>query len=301
MTALPAVLVLGCSYGLLVAAKALAAGAAVTVVGRRDEVEAIGRGGIQVEVPGGPGAPAIVLDSARLPGTFRACEPEGADVAAHDLVALAMQEPQFGHPAMRGLLGRIAASGRPCLSAMNMPPPYLRRIASFATLDLHGCHAAPEAWADLSPRLLTACSPDPQAARPPGGGRGALRVGLASNLRAAPFDDPGATGTLRRLAAAINEARLPERGRRLAISMRLRVGESLFVPLSKWSVLMAGNYRAVEEAGARPIRAAVLDGLRLGERPPAGLGRPARRPRALRALRAPPRPSRARPPSRSPS
>lgn len=256
----PSVLVLGCSYGLLIAAKAMVAGGTVTVVGRQDEVEQIEQGGIRVAFPRESGGGAITLDSKRLPGALRACEPDQADVAAHDLVVLAMHEPQFGHPAMRRLMGRVAMAGRPCLSAMNMPlPPYLRRIESLARLDLDNCFGAPEAWKDLPSSLLTACSPDPQAGRTAGGGPAALTVGLASNFRAAHFADPAATALLRRFAAAFNDSRVTEGERRLAVPVRLRVQASLFVPLSKWSMLMAGNYRAVTKEGMRSIHAAVLD------------------------------------------
>ena len=41
------------------------------------------------------------------------------------------------------------------------------------------------------------------------------------------------------------------------VPVKLRVYDSLFVPLAKWSMLLTGNYRAVTLAGTRPIREAV--------------------------------------------
>jgi len=39
--------------------------------------------------------------------------------------------------------------------------------------------------------------------------------------------------------------------------VKLRVYESLFVPMAKWSMLLTGNYRCVEAYGVRAIRDAV--------------------------------------------
>ena len=41
------------------------------------------------------------------------------------------------------------------------------------------------------------------------------------------------------------------------VPVKLRVHDSLFVPLAKWSMLLAGNYRCVLPDGAQPIRDAV--------------------------------------------
>ena len=45
--------------------------------------------------------------------------------------------------------------------------------------------------------------------------------------------------------------------------VKLRVYESLFVPMAKWSMLMTGNYRCVTDGGVRPIAQAVHDDLDL--------------------------------------
>ena len=39
--------------------------------------------------------------------------------------------------------------------------------------------------------------------------------------------------------------------------MKLKVHDSMFVPLAKWSMLIAGNYRCVQKDAARPIKEAV--------------------------------------------
>ena len=95
-----------------------------------------------------------LIRSADHPGTVDAVTPEQARAEDYDLVALAMQEPQYGEPSVKALMQRIAASKRPCLSIMNMPPlAYLRRIEALADANLSGCYADPS-------RLERVLSPD---------------------------------------------------------------------------------------------------------------------------------------------
>jgi hypothetical protein len=44
---------------------------------------------------------------------------------------------------------------------------------------------------------------------------------------------------------------------RLELPVKLKVHDSVFVPLAKWSMLLAGNYRCVGRDGMRSIRDAV--------------------------------------------
>ena len=46
-------------------------------------------------------------------------------------------------------------------------------------------------------------------------------------------------------------------GIRVRMPVKLKVHESVFVPLAKWSMLLAGNYRCVTPQGIRPIKEAV--------------------------------------------
>jgi hypothetical protein len=43
----------------------------------------------------------------------------------------------------------------------------------------------------------------------------------------------------------------------VALPVKLRVHDSVFVPLAKWSMLIAGNYRCVQADGMRSIKEAV--------------------------------------------
>src|SRR5690606_15316314 len=108
------------------------------------------------------------IRSPLLPGRVDAAAPERVDPAGYDLVALAMQEPQYCAHAIRTLLMRVALAGVPCLSIMNMPPlPYLRRIAGLDHGALATAYTDARVWERFEPGLVSLCSPDPQAFRPP--------------------------------------------------------------------------------------------------------------------------------------
>jgi hypothetical protein len=43
----------------------------------------------------------------------------------------------------------------------------------------------------------------------------------------------------------------------IELPVKLKVHDSVFVPLAKWSMLMAGNYRCIQKDAMRPIKEAV--------------------------------------------
>lgn len=256
------VLVLGASYGSLLATKLLIAGHDATLVCLPAEAELIEREGTRVRIPvRGREAPMLV-DSRELPGRLSASVPSAVDPAAYDLVALAMQEPQYRAADVRALLAAVGAARRPCLSIMNMPPlPFLARIPGVDADACRDCYADATVWDVLEPDLVSLCSPDPQAFRPPGEPENMLDVRLPTNFKAARFVSEAHTDTLRRLEADIDTARLRTATGSIELPVKLRVHESVFVPMAKWSMLLAGNYRCIGEAEARSIRDAVHDDL----------------------------------------
>ncbi|HMQ92703.1 MAG TPA: hypothetical protein PKA33_07340 [Amaricoccus sp.] len=248
-------LILGASYGSLLSTKLLMAGHDATLVCRAPTAELINSEGTILRMALRDGAGLREIRSAGQPGRLDAVTPEAARPEEYDLVGLAMQEPQYSAPAVRELVARVAASGRPCLSIMNMPPPpYLRRIPGLPVADLDGCYNDASVWEGFPPDAVTLCSPDPQAFRPPDEPKNLLQVGLATNFKAAVFADPRHTALLRRLEDDILAVRLDGED----VPVKLRVFESLFVPMAKWSMLLTGNYRCILPDGVRSIRDAVL-------------------------------------------
>jgi hypothetical protein len=240
------ILILGASYGSLFGTKLLMAGHGVSLVCTRDTADLINREGTVVRFPVKGRESLLDIVSKQLPGTLTATTPEGVDPGAFDLVVLGMQEAQYGSPGVRELMGRVARAGVPCLAIMNMPPlPYLQRIPGIATETLAPCYAARGVWEGFDPGLTTLASPDPQAFRPPDRPKNVLQVGLPTNFKAARFTAEGPTALLHRLEADIESARFDPGGGPLAVPVKLKVHESLFVPLAKWPMLLAGNYRCI--------------------------------------------------------
>ena len=242
------VLVFGASYGSLFATKVAAAGHDATLVCQRATAELINREGTRVAFPVKGGAP-VEIASPTLPGRVRASMPSAVEPAEYDLAVLAMQEPQYGSAGVRELLDRAAKAGVPSLSLMNMPPPpYLRRLPGLPAELPAGCYTDPTVWHSFDPARLSLCSPDPQALRPAGGPPNVLKVTLPTNFKAARFGSDEHTAILRKLESDIGAVDLP---------VKLKVHDSLFVPLAKWAMLLAGNYRCITPEGPRPIRDAV--------------------------------------------
>ncbi len=248
------VLILGASYGSLLAIKLALAGHRVRLVCLPHEAEAINADGIRVRMPIKGREGLLEVDSRKAPGAISACGPAEANPADYDLVALAMQEPQYRSPGVRELLARIAQAKVPCMSIMNMPPlPYLARIPGLDVSALRDCYTDATVWDAFDPALVTLCSPDPQAFRPPEEKINVLQVSLPTNFKVARFPSDAHTAMLRDMQAGIEAVRYED----LELPVKLKVHDSVFVPLAKWSMLLTGNYRCVQADDIRSIRDAV--------------------------------------------
>ena len=183
----------------------------------------------------------------------------GVNPKDYDLICLAMQEPQYRSPGVRELLDAVAKSKVPCMSIMNMPPlPYVKRIPGLDYAALEPAYTDARVWDNFDPKFLTLCSPDPQAIRPPDEKVNVLMVTLPTNFKAAKFDDEKGTAILRQLEKEIDAIRFdPGDGTKIELPVKLRVYDGIFVPLAKWSMLLAGNYRCVTEDGMRTAQEAV--------------------------------------------
>jgi hypothetical protein len=252
------VLILGASYGSLFSTKLLLAGHRVALVCTAPTAELINRAGTVVRFPIKGRQSLLDVESQKLPGTLSATTPDTVNPAEFDLVVLGMQEAQYGSPGVRELMGRIAKSRVPCLAIMNMPPlPYLKRIPGLAADTLEPCYADPRVWDGFDPDFLTLASPDPQAFRPPDQPKNILQVGLPTNFKAARFEAEQPTTLLRQLEADIEAARFDPGDGPIEIPVKLKVHDSLFTPLAKWPMLIAGNYRCIRADGMISIKEAV--------------------------------------------
>jgi hypothetical protein len=144
------------------------------------------------------------------------------------------------------------------MSIMNMPPlPYLARFSDLDVGALTHCYTDHTVWDNFDPALVTLCSPDPQAFRPPDEPINVLQVSLPTNFKAARFESDKHTAILRRMQADIEAIRFDPGDGAIELPVKLKVHDSIFVPLAKWSMLLTGNYRCVQKEGMRSIKDAV--------------------------------------------
>jgi hypothetical protein len=252
-------MIMGASYGSLLAIKLALAGHDVKLVCLPEEAELINAEGIRVRMPVRGREGLVELDSREAPGKVSGATPDAVDPGNYDLVALAMQEPQYRAPGVRELLDAVATGRVPCMSIMNMPPlPFLARIPGLETASILHCYTDATVWDNFEPGLLTLCSPDPQAFRPPEEpGTNILQVSLPTNFKAARFESDEHTAMLRGLQADIEAIQYDTGDGMVELPVKLKVHDSVFVPLAKWCMLLTGNYRCVQPDEARSIRDAV--------------------------------------------
>jgi hypothetical protein len=245
------VLILGASYGSLLGMKLALAGHDVKLACLPAEADLINKEGARVRMPVKGREGLVEVDTRKLPGKLSADVPASIDPATFDLVALAMQEPQYRASGVRELLDAVARAKKPCMSIMNMPPlPYLARIPGLSTAGLRGCYTDATVWDSFDPACMTLCSPDPQAFRPPEEKVNVLQVRLPTNFKSARFPSDAHTAILRRLEADIEKARYDG----IELPVKLKVHDSVFVPLAKWAMLISGNYRCITKDGIRSIK-----------------------------------------------
>ncbi len=252
------IMIMGASYGSLLASKLMFGGHSVHLICLPAEADLINAEGFRVRMPIRGRKDPVVIDSRALPGKVTAGGVDSANPADFDLVGLAMQEPQYRSPGVRELLDKVAKSRVPCMSIMNMPPlPYVRRIPGLNHDLLKPAYTDPTVWDNFDPETLTLCSPDPQAIRPPDEKVNVLQVTLPTNFKVARLKDEKSTNILRQLEKDIDAVRFDTPEGKIELPVKLRVYDGIFVPLAKWSMLLAGNYRCVTADGMRTAQEAV--------------------------------------------
>jgi hypothetical protein len=252
------ILVFGASYGSLLGVKLALGGHDVTLVCLPHEAELINAKGAIVRMPVKGREGLVEVQSKKLPGKLDATTTDAADPNGHDLVVLGMQEPQYRSPGVRELLAATAKSRVPCMSIMNMPPPpFLARIPGIDVARCADSFTDVSVWDGFDPKLMTLCSPDPQAFRPPDQEVNVLQVRLPTNFKSARFDSAEHTALLQEIADSVEAARFDVGGEKIELPVKLKVHDSIFVPLAKWAMLLAGNYRCVLDESVRSIQEAV--------------------------------------------
>jgi len=252
------ILLMGASYGSLLASKLLFGGHSIHLVCLPAEADLINAEGFKVTLPVRGRKEPVLLESRKLPGKVTAGPASGVDPSQYDLIGLCMQEPQYRSEGVRQLLDAVGKSRVPCMSIMNMPPlSYIKRIPGLDYAALEPAYTDARVWDSVDPHKITLNSPDPQAIRPPEGKANELLVTLPTNFKCARFEDDKDTAILRQLEADVQAARFDTPEGKIELPVKLKVYDSIFVPLAKWAMLLAGNYRCITKDGMRTAQEAV--------------------------------------------
>ena len=253
------VLIMGASYGSLLGTKLLLAGHSVTLVCTARTADLINTEGTVVKMRVRGRDELVHIDSKKIDTSLRADVPSEINPKDYDLVVLGMQEPQYGLSGVRELLDNVAKAKVPAMAIMNMPPlPYLARLPGLDVDALLPSFTDPSVWKKFEPGLVTLASPDPQAFRPLGEGKNVLEVSLPTNFKVARFESDAHTDMLKKMQNDIEEIEfsLPDNST-IPLPVKLKVFNSLYVPLAKWSMLITGNYRCIQKKDMVSIRDAV--------------------------------------------
>src|SRR2546423_11773314 len=225
------ILIMGASYGSLLASKILFGGHSVHLICLPVEADLINSEGFRVRLPVRGRKEQVLIDSRKLPGKVTAGGTAGVNPKDYDLVGLAMQEPQYRSPGVRELLDAVAKSRVPCMSIMNMPPlPYVKRIPGLNYDALKPAYTDPSVWDNFDPGTITLNSPDPQAIRPPEEKVNVLMVTLPTNFKVARFDSDKSTAILRQLEKDIEAVRFDAPEGKIELPGEPQVHDSGFGP-----------------------------------------------------------------------
>ncbi len=287
------ILLMGASYGSLLASKLLFGGHSIHLVCLPAEADLINAEGFKVKLPVRGRKEPVLLELRKLPGKVTAGPAAGVAPKDYDLIGLCMQEPQYRSPGVRELLDAVGKSGKPCMSIMNMPPlPYVKRIPGLDYEPLKAAYTDASVWDSFDPKLITLNSPDPQAIRPPDGKANELLVTLPTNFKCARFDDDKNTQILRNLEKDVEAARFdtPEGKIELPVKLKiydfdLRAARQMGDAAGRQLPLHHQGGHAHRQGGRACKLGGIARGLQFRLRPLRQARRQAGRPRALREIR----------------
>ena len=130
----------------------------------------------------------------------------------------------------------------------------MARIPGLDTSMLTKCYTDASVW-DSVEQNITLCSPDHKlSVRRKAFKR--LTVALPTNCGSSVRSDAD-TAILSQMQADIEAIRFDTGDGEVELPVKLKVHDSVFVPLAKWAMLLTGNYRCVQQDDMRSIRESV--------------------------------------------
>src|SRR5262245_22282813 len=116
------ILMMGASYGSLLASKILFGGHSVHLVCLPAEAELINAEGFRVRLPVKGRKDQVEIDSRKLPGKVTAGGAAGVNPRDYDLVGLALKGPNYVWPGVADWLDTFSNSKMQYITSLNIPP-----------------------------------------------------------------------------------------------------------------------------------------------------------------------------------
>lgn len=255
------ILIFGASYGILASFKFLLAGYDVVCICKKDEAKYLNKNGFLINIPGYLKT-KLNIESKNLKGRFFPTEPNNIDLSKIKIVILAMQEDQYKDVKLSSILLEIAQKKIPTISIMNIPPSvYLKNFNLNNIDELDYIYVNNHIWKKFDENFITHSSADPQIYKPNIEKINEIHVRLASNFKISDFKDNKSSKLLEIISNKINNARYLIKEKNTKIPINFNIFKSNFVSISKWPMIITGNYRCLENNKLRSIKEAVNEDL----------------------------------------
>lgn len=241
------VLVVGASYGLLIASLFLVRNIKVTIFCFDEEARSIYDGGLSVGVSD-PNSPGFYRE-AQVPIENLKLVTNSSELIAEldviDVMFLAVSEPYLYGPDLSSILLAANAFNVPRVSLMNIPTPsFLCKRFSFDQDEIKSSYLDYQQLLRLLPEELTMiCNPEPQVFRP-GAALNTIQVRLGGTFRVCRSSAGDSSLVLDSLLQ-----NMAEHDPVAALPASIKSYDSTFIGLSKLPMLMAGNYRCFDGQG----------------------------------------------------
>ena len=261
------ILIYGASYGILVASKLMLAGYDVVCVCKKEEADLINNEGFSLEIDSYL-KKKVILKSEKLNGNIKAIQPESINLDNVKLVFLAMQEAQYHNSAILDSLSLIAKKKIPTISIMNIPPSIYLKNFKINENDYQELSVAYKNFNLLNKfdiNFITHSSADPQIFKPFSNLNNYISVRLASNFRIAKFRDKSSAELIEKISNQIKISRYILNNKKTRIPVYLNLYDSNFVPISKWPMLITGNYRCLNNNQLMSIEEVVSQNIGLSK------------------------------------
>lgn len=236
------ILIVGASYGALIAARLVEKGLDCTLVCNSEELEIINSNGLVVKFKEREFLLSGEDEKKIIRGNVKSTIPNNCDFSnLYDCCFLAIAEGQLLNSEIQKFLKKIGEKKIPTVSVMNIPPIKLITQELNIPYDLIArAYNAPMLWDFFDASLIAHASADPQIFKSITNSKSVINVRLASDFKISNFRSVEASKIIKNICNLFVNDRN---------GVAFREYDSIFVSLSKWSMLVTGNYRCLDNEG----------------------------------------------------